>query len=224
MILLNLLTADDFLMVLIGIVVYLSVLFIVMPAHEFAHAFAAKSQGDYTAYHMKRYTLAPFAHIDKKGFLCLLIFGFGWAKPVPVDPRNYKHGKKSEVFVSLAGIIVNLLQGLLFCGLYVAFLLFLPVNPSSYLWYAYYTFFNYGILISFSLAVFNMLPVYPLDGYRFLSAVTKPGNSFIEFMRRNSFFIFIVLYFFMSAIFNFTLYPLANGCIWLWEQFFRLFI
>ncbi len=224
MLLLNLFNSNDILTVLLSILVYFSVLFIVMPAHEFAHAFAAKRHGDYTAYYQKRYTLAPFAHIDMKGFLFLVIFGFGWAKPVPVDPRNYKHGRRSEVAVSLAGILTNILQGILFCGLYVAFVTFVPTTINSYIWYAYYLFLNYGVIISFSLALFNLLPVYPLDGFRFIEAVTKPGNSFVSFMKRNSFFMYIIVYFLLSSYFSLVLYPLANGVLWLWQRFFGLFV
>lgn len=225
MLLLNLFNSSNLLVVLISIVVYLSVLFIVMPAHEFAHAWAAKSQGDYTAYHLKRYTLAPFAHIDTKGFLFLVLFGFGWAKPVPVDPRNYKHGRRSEVLVSLAGIIANLIQGILFCGLYVAFSIFVPQTISPYIGYAYTLFFYYGMIISFSLAFFNLLPMYPLDGFRVVEAVTKPNNSFVTFMKRHSFIMFLLFYFILSSLyFSYIVYPIADGVLWLWQKFFGLFV
>ena len=224
MLLINLFTSSDLLIVLISIVVYLSVLFIVMPAHEFSHAWAAKRQGDYTAYYMKRYTLAPFSHIDAKGFLFLVIFGFGWAKPVPVDPRNYKRGKWSEVCVSLAGVTTNIIQGIIFCGLYSAFMNFVPATINIYIWYAYYMFFNYGVIISFSLALFNLLPIYPLDGFRFIEAVTRPDNGFVSFVRRNSFWLFIIVYLFLSAYFDALLYPMANGIIGLWNKLFGLFV
>ena len=225
MLLLNLFNTNDLLVNLIGVLVYLSVLFIVMPAHEFAHAFVAKKQGDYTAYYNKRCTLAPFAHIDARGFLCLVLFGFGWAKPVPVDSRNFKNGKKSEFAVAVAGVVVNILQGFVFCGLYVAFLNFVPAGGmNAYVWYAYYTFFMYGAIISFSLALFNLLPVYPLDGFRMVEAIAKPGNRFVEFMKRNSVLMFFIVYLLIYMGFSEVLYPVVNGVLWLWQKFFGLFV
>ena len=80
---------------LIVIIATVMAVFVAAPFHEFAHAFAAKREGDYTAVACGRYTLAPLAHFDWQGFLMLMIFRFGWAKPVPVDSRNFKNGRKS---------------------------------------------------------------------------------------------------------------------------------
>lgn len=216
--------SGDLLQALAGLIAYLSVLFIVMPTHEFAHSWAAKKEGDYTAYYLKRYTLAPLAHIDLKGFLCLLIFGFGWAKPVPVDPRNFKRGRKSEVRVALAGIITNLIEGVVFTGLLVAFLTFVPYTPSNFLYVMYYLFFSYGALVSLAMAFFNLLPVYPLDGFRVVEALTKPGNKYVEFVKHNTLFMYILVYVFASIYFNFTLYPMFDGLRWVWSKFFSLFV
>ena len=79
----------DFISIVINIVAYLMALCVAMSFHEFAHAFAASTQGDYTAKVMGRQTLAPLAHVDVLGFVSFLFFRFGWAKPVPVDPRNF---------------------------------------------------------------------------------------------------------------------------------------
>ena len=79
-----------------------------LTVHEWAHAFAADKLGDPTAKNLGRMTLNPFAHIDLFGFLCLLVVGFGWAKPVPVNPRNFKNYRRDDIIVSLAGIAMNL--------------------------------------------------------------------------------------------------------------------
>ena len=94
---------------LLNMVAIMMALFVAMPFHEFAHAAAAKREGDFTAVAYRRYTLALHKHFDLKGFIFLFLFGFGWAKPVPVDERNFKRGKKSKLIVSSAGIVTNLI-------------------------------------------------------------------------------------------------------------------
>ena len=99
---------------LIYIIATLMALFVAMPFHEFAHAAAAKHEGDYTAVAYRRYTLAFHRHFDVRGFIFLFLFRFGWAKPVPVDERNFKRGRKSKFIVSVAGILTNFILGTLF--------------------------------------------------------------------------------------------------------------
>ena len=97
------------------LIAFLSALCISMPCHEFAHAHAAYKEGDLTAKTLGRYTLAPFAHIDWWGLLLLIICGIGYAKPVPVDSRNFRRGKKSAVRVAFAGVLTNLVIGIVCC-------------------------------------------------------------------------------------------------------------
>ena len=199
---------------------FMSALFITMPFHEFAHAFAAYKEGDYTARAMKRYTLAPFAHIDLTGFLLLLFFGFGYAKPVPVDPRNFKHGRRSEIFVALAGVVTNLILGILFALFYGLLLNVWPALFESYGFFSllYGLFFNYMILLNFVFAFFNILPIYPLDGFRLVEACTKPNNGYVQFMRRYGFFVILVVLL-TSAL---DIYLKYTG-VWLAESFVQWF-
>lgn len=176
-------------------IAFLSALFITMPFHEFAHAFAASKEGDYTARAMKRYTLAPFAHIDMTGLLLLLFFGFGYAKPVPVDLRNLKHGRRSEIFVALAGVVTNIILGVVFALIYGFLKNIWPALFENYgfLSMLYDFFFQYMVLLNFVFAFFNILPIYPLDGFRVVEACTKPGNGYVEFMKRYGFFVLLAL-------------------------------
>ena len=94
------------------LVLYLSnfiVILIVLPCHEFAHAFAAVKCGDETPKFAGRYTLNPFAHFDPIGLAMMILIGFGWAKPVPVNPDNFHNRKKGCVLVSIAGVTVNII-------------------------------------------------------------------------------------------------------------------
>lgn len=180
--------------ILIYIVAYIMALFVAMPFHEFAHAFVAKREGDYTAVAYKRYTLAALEHIDIKGLLCLIFFGFGWAKPVPVDERNFKRGQLSKFLVAIAGVVTNLILGTLFLFIYVLIYKLAPNFYESNIYgYLLYSFLTTSISLNFILAFFNLLPIYPLDGFRVIESFTEPDNKFVRFMRRYSFIIYILL-------------------------------
>lgn len=147
--------------------------------HEWGHAYAAYKRGDPTARNLGRMTVNPLAHIDPLGFLSLLILGFGWAKPVPVSTRNFKSPRKDELIVSLAGIIVNLILGVAFMIIWIV-LICLPWSNEIL-----NTMVQYCYTINFGLAVFNLLPIPPLDGYHvvqclFMNAKTYKFFSFVE--------------------------------------------
>ena len=131
-----------------------------MTVHEWAHAFVAYKLGDPTARNLGRLTLNPFAHIDLFGFLCLLFMGFGWAKPVPVNPHNFSNYKRDDILVSLAGITMNLITAFVFT--FVLYIGFFKWNMYSNT--AFQSIILSIVTINLSLAVFNLIPVYPLDG------------------------------------------------------------
>ena len=178
----------------ISIIALVMALFVAMPVHEFAHAFAAKREGDLTAVAHRRYTLAFHSHFDWKGFLFLFLFRYGWAKPVPVDPRNFKRGRKSQFMVSIAGILANLILGTFF--LFV-FLLILKINPEffvdNYYGFLLYEFLNISVSINFMLALFNLLPLYPHDGYKIVDSFCRYDNKFLAVMKEYSLIIYILL-------------------------------
>lgn len=214
--------------ILIYIVALLSALCIAMPVHEWAHAYVAYKQGDPTAKTYGRLTLAPFAHFDKWGFLCLLLFHFGWAKPVPVDSRNFKHGKLSDFLVSIAGICANLVTGTVFIIISCALNKFAPNYMYDWGYYGacLYTFLAFVIELNFVLAFFNLLPIYPLDGFRVVETFTKPNNGFVNFMKKYSNIILIILVlftYFLDYYFLYTADGLINGLTWVFDKFFGLF-
>lgn len=214
----------DFLLAVAVIVAFLSALFISMPAHEFAHAKVALKEGDSTAKVFGRCTLAPFAHIDWRGLLLLLFFGIGFAKPVPVDSRNMKNGKKSETKVALAGILTNLLIGVVCVVVYALICVVWPEFFFNYGFLSdlYYYFFQFMISLNFMLAFFNLLPIYPLDGFRLIEIHSKPFNKFVEFMKRYGFVVMLVLVFtgLTGLYLNYTGGLLSNL---LFEGMFKLF-
>lgn len=181
------------LMLMIGI--RLLIIFTILPVHEYAHAWAARKMGDNTALISGRLTMNPLAHVDFVGALCLLIFGFGWAKPVPVNPRNFKNYKKGIAFTAAAGPMSNLICA--FIGM-LAFNIVacIPVNSESTAAALFYTALGlrYFSMINVSLAVFNLIPVTPLDGSRILSTIVSGKvNFFMQKYQREIYIGFLIL-------------------------------
>jgi Zn-dependent protease len=157
------------------------VLLFCLSVHECAHAWAAKKLGDSTAYNHGRLTLNPGKHLDPIGSLMILLVGFGYAKPVPVNPRNFKHYKKGMALTAAAGPLSNLLMGILFgiaaCAAYLLNLRF-PSDLAGLL----VRFFGAIFTSNIGLMVFNLIPIPPLDGARLLDLVLPARVS--DFLAR----------------------------------------
>lgn len=137
--------------------------------HEFFHGWTANKFGDPTARLQGRLTLNPLAHIDILGALCFVFANFGWGKPVPINPYNFKNPRRDNVIVSFAGPASNFVSAFLFG---VAFQLlrnatFIPPNVSTNL----FNLLLSGIMMNLSLAIFNMIPLFPLDGSHILEGL-----------------------------------------------------
>ena len=182
---------------LIGLAIRVFIIMCILPIHEYAHGLAAYKFGDLTAKRMGRLTLNPMAHIDWIGAALIILVGFGWAKPVPVNPFNFddaRHRKRNMALTALAGPASNVLVALAAMILLRILACFNigTVTAQLYITYAFY----FLISINITLAVFNLLPIYPLDGSRILGGVLPDG--FNDFMERNGRYIgivFIVLIF-----------------------------
>lgn len=184
----------DFVNAIIYILSTVLVVFLTLPVHEFAHGFVAVKLGDNTPKWQHRLTLNPFAHIDYLGSLCILLFGFGWAKPVSVNARNFDNPKMGMAIVAFAGPLSNIVMSILALLLGNVFLL-LSITVAELFVYAYYILF-YLAQINISLAVFNLLPIPPLDGSRLLFAFL-PDKYYFKVMQYERFIFFglmILLY------------------------------
>ena len=183
--------------------------------HEFAHAFAAYKMGDPTAKNAGRLTLNPLKHINMTGFLFFILLGVGWANPVPVNPLNYKKFKKGTRWVSISGVLSNFLLGLISAITYAVLLATVGLSGGVAMEYVY-TVLVYSMTINSFLAMFNFLPVPPLDGFAFIASFCKTENKFLKFMAKNSFRVLIGILlagFVTDILFGFDIFTLYLSLI-----------
>ena len=175
---------------------------ITLSIHEFSHALAAYKLGDNTAKYTGRLTLNPIKHLDPIGALCMVFFRFGWARPVPIDPRNFKNPKRDFAISALAGPLSNLIIAFVTSFFYLfAYALLKDVSFTNEfkLQVAQNSLDFLFILhrINIGLAIFNLIPIPPLDGSRILNAVLPP-RLYFKIMRyeRTTYYVLIGWLFF----------------------------
>lgn len=176
------------------LLIRLIVALIALPIHECAHGYAALRMGDYTAKRQGRLTLNPLAHFDFIGTTAIILFGFGWAKPVPINPLNFENPKKGMMISAMAGPLSNI--ALAFVSMVLYKLTFIPVFMMSSgtlgaFIHTVQTFLLYMISINITLGVFNLIPIPPLDGSR-IATYFLPQRIYFKIMQYEN-FIFIGL-------------------------------
>lgn len=204
---------------IVVLVAYVLVLLISLSFHEFAHGYVAYKQGDSTPKAQGRLTLNPLAHIDIFGFLLILIAGFGWAKPVEVNPLKFRKYKKGMTLVALAGVCMNFILA------FISYPFLFLIDGTSYFSLFFTTFFKYMVIINCVLIVFNLLPIYPLDGFRVIEANAKYDNKFVSFMRQYGAIILIltvIVLQYVDLLQRFMLLIIEPIGIF-WNLIFRLF-
>ena len=181
---------------LISVLLSLPIVFLALSVHETAHGYVAYKLGDPTARNLGRLTLNPIKHIDPIGFICMLLCGYGWAKPVPVNTRYFKKPKRDMALTGLAGPLSNLILAIIFALLYrveyMAFDLFPPTTELMVnIYYFLEIFLILGINLNITLAVFNLIPCPPFDGSR-IFLVFLPTNLYFKIMKYEQ-YIYIAL-------------------------------
>lgn len=203
-----------------GVFIKIPIFIISIMLHEIAHGIAANYSGDNTAKISGRLTLNPLKHIDPMGIILPLMLIFtgsnfiiGWAKPVPVNYFNLKNGRLGEFLISVAGIVMNLL--LAFLGA-----LLIKVIPESFI-IKIYPYLVYFISINLILAVFNLIPIPPLDGSKIIASLSSKDLRYWIFSLDKYGFFFIILLAW-TGLLNKFIYPLYSFFINLLEKFINI--
>lgn len=186
---------------IINLLVRVFTVFCVLPIHEFAHAFVADRLGDDTPRLKGRLSLNPLDHLDLFGVIMIFLCGFGYAKPVPVNPRNFKNRKAGMAITALAGPVSNFIMAFFFA--FIANLTFVAYikNPDTTLLSVSYMFFYYAASINVCLALFNLLPIMPLDGSRLLNLIL-PEKYYFQIMKYEKYILIGLFFFMVSGIFS----------------------
>lgn len=211
---------------------------LVVSLHEFAHAFAAYKCGDPTAKFSGRMTLNPLKHFDSTGIVLFALTGFGWAKPVPINPDNFRDYKKGSLWTSAAGVAVNYLSAIVFFPLFVlVFNYLIPVFEGKYAATFLFHLFKGLYTLSLSFCVFNLLPFYPLDGFRIVDALAKTRGKVYWFLRQYGYYVLlglVLLHYFvdfmpilayfdiLGQFMNFALHVLGRPISAFWNWIFGL--
>ena len=178
----------------------ISILFVILcilPLHELAHAWVANKLGDPTAKLEGRLTFNPLASVDPMGALALLLFGFGWAKPVPVDSRYFRNPKRDMAITALAGPVSNLLAAFVGAVLVAVMEVFSPYNGFTNF---VYNVLWYDVVVNISLAVFNLIPMPPLDGSRIVAAFLSDRVMYTYYRYQNLFVMVMFLLLLSGAL------------------------
>ena len=181
---LHALSGEDLRSYVISLLLSMPIALLALSLHETAHGFAAWKLGDPTARSLGRLTLNPLKHLNPIGTLCMILAGFGWANPVPINSRYFKKPRRDIALTALAGPVSNVLLSLIFLLLlrFVAYGWLWQTTVTSQLQFNLIYFFTlilyYGVSMNLTLAIFNLIPVPPLDGSRILFCLLPPKIYF----------------------------------------------
>lgn len=200
----------DIIQIIIRLCVSAFIVFCIIPIHEYAHAFIAYKLGDDTARLKGRLTINPMAHINWLGALMILLVGFGYAEPVPVNIRNVKmkNKKLAMALIALAGPISNLI--IAFFSMIAMFVVARFSTGDSIIGYAFVVFFQFTALININLAVFNLIPIPPLDGSRILFAVL-PTKYYFAVMKYERYIVLAVMALLFFGVLSTPLSMISNA-------------
>ena len=195
-------------MVLLLVLSRAFVVFVCMPVHELAHGWAAYKLGDNTAKSQGRLTFNPFAHLNPIGTIMIFLFGIGYAEPVPINPLNFKDYRRGVALTAAAGPISNLIMGFASALFYALFYMVYGKTGSVALMFISLLFF-YSAQVNVSLAVFNLIPIPPLDGSRIL-AMVLPDKAYEKYFRYERIIMIVLIVLLFTGILNAPISFLVN--------------
>jgi len=181
--------------------------------HEYAHGFAAYKLGDDTAKNDGRLSLNPLAHLDPIGTLMLLVAGFGWGKPVEVNPRNYNRNisvEKADAIVSVAGPVMNFILSIVFTLIYFVMYKYAGGFIATQTGAIIHSMVLYTIFVNVGLGVFNLIPLPPLDGSKVIMPFL-PYKAKIWFQNNTHIFYIVFLLIWITGIAGSVISPIING-------------
>ncbi len=191
-----------------------------MSIHELAHGLVSYWMGDPTAKMEGRLTLNPLHHVDWIGLLCLLVCGFGWAKPVPIDSRYYKDQKTGIIWTSFAGPVANFLLSFVCVFLYYALYKFIPSVMISNVGQYLALVFQYTAIISTGFGIFNLIPIPPLDGSKIIFSFL-PDEQYYRFISGNQWMQLVLIALLFTGVLNTPLMMVRTNMIQFYEMIVR---
>ncbi len=222
-------TGASFAHILAIILGYIFAIVIAFGMHEFMHAFTAYKLGDPTPKAMGRLTINPLKHLDAFGMIAFMFIGFGWARPVEINPMNFRKYKRDMFLVSIAGVVTNLALAFVFSGAFFFFYYYVATfNEAGVLYYAnellYFVhyFLEFCVMLNIALFIFNLIPVYPLDGFNAISAIARPNNRFVNFMFRYGSLIMLLII--ITPIFDILYSLVTNHIVNVFFNFWGIFV
>jgi hypothetical protein len=196
----------NYIYAIITIVARMFVVFCCLPVHELAHGWAAYKQGDDTAKKLGRLSFNPFSHLDPIGTIMIFLFGIGYAKPVPINPLKFKNYRKGVALTALAGPLSNLVMSFIFAFIGSGLNRLAGANTAMQL---LVLFFGFAANINIALAVFNLLPIPPLDGSRVL-AVILPDRAYEKYFRYERYIMIALMVLLFTGVLDTPLALLNN--------------
>lgn len=203
---LSYLRSGDYMLAIIIVLSRCFVVFCCLPIHELAHGLVAYKLGDDTARHQGRLTINPFAHLDLLGTLMIFLIGIGYARPVPVNPARLKHPRRDMALVALAGPASNLIMG--FVNVFIYYIVY-AIGTAGAVTDAVASFFYYAASVNVMLAVFNLIPVPPLDGAKVLFSVL-PDKAYFGVMKYERYIMIAVFVLMLSGVLSGPVSAIGN--------------
>ena len=202
----SLISKGQYFAAIVAVLARCFVVFCCLPIHELAHGWTAYKLGDNTAKLQGRLTLNPFAHLNPIGTIMIFLFGIGYAKPVSINANNFKNPKRDMAITAVAGPVANVLLAVV--SLWLGYL-FAAIIPASTLRSVVVMFFYFSASVNISLAVFNILPIPPLDGSKVLAAVL-PYKTYIKYMQYERYIMIGLIILLFTGVLNGAILILSN--------------
>ena len=193
-------------------------LVIAMVVHEYAHARVAVALGDFTPRLMGRLTLNPVAHVDPVGLLCLFLVHFGWAKPVVINPRNFRNARRDDILVSLAGPAANFITSFIALAILMVLL-----HSGSQMSLGLRTVLTLIIIYNINFGIFNLIPLPPLDGSHVLKHLL-PGDLAYRYADIERYSVLILIFLMMTPVLGGILIPLQRMILGMFQTIISLFL